>query len=678
MENISFQAMHSPIGANATFALGLNGHGGGFGLQKERVPNQDVFIGIADKHKNISCLPFYKNSTSSQKEDFVKDENNEYNIVVKPFENDQIQRVYGYGSDKFIAENISFEIVTPVKSIPNPKCDSYSSVKDAIAPAIISRLTIDNLDNDEDIKAFFAVSPMIGKTFLSHYTGGEYKGIISNEGYGFAVKNHDNINIMEFADFDISVLFYRSKPSPFFIASMGGLMFDIPAGKKISIDIALGFYISGKVTSGEISCSYYYTNYFNNLTQVLTYAIDNSQRWFSEAEINNERLKNQQISDAKKFLITHSSKAYYASTMLFDNGGEPLWAVNEGTYMMINTMDLMIDHCFFELKYNPWVVKNGLDLYIDKYSYYDQYGISFTHDFGTHNTFSPSGTSSYEVTNLHGCFSFMTGEQLSNWILAAGLYIYKTEDVKWLEKRKYIFLEVLSSMINRTGENSDAIMDIDSNKCGTGAEITTYDSLDTSLGQARRNAYLAVKWFSSYIVLEGLLNKTNPIEAEIAKSCARKCADTIVSFFDENLGYIPAILDGENKSAIIPVVEGLVYLKYLGLDNALSINGEYKELIITLKKHIKTVLVKGNCLFEDGGFKLSQNSNNSWMSKIFISQYVITDILGIELDDTFDEIHKKWWIDGCPSNPAIDQIFDGSQEQRNFHYPRAVTSTLWW
>ena len=66
------------------------------------------------------------------------------------------------------------------------------------------------------------------------------------------------------------------------------------------------------------------------------------------------------------------------------------------------------------------------------------------------------------------------------------------------------------------------------------------------------------------------------------------------------------------------------------------------------------------------------------MSKIFLCEYIAQDLLECEFDyDTSDAAHWSWWADGCPSNPGIDQIIRGTQEEQNFHYPRAVTSYLW-
>ena len=66
---------------------------------------------------------------------------------------------------------------------------------------------------------------------------------------------------------------------------------------------------------------------------------------------------------------THS---YYGSTQLLDVDGQPLWVVNEGEYCMMNTLDLAVDHVFWELEHNPWLVRNLLDTFVRRYSYTDE------------------------------------------------------------------------------------------------------------------------------------------------------------------------------------------------------------------------------------------------------------------------------------------------------------------
>ena len=167
----------------------------------------------------------------------------------------------------------------------------------------------------------------------------------------------------------------------------------------------------------------------------------------------------------QQFLIAHATRSYYGNTELLEidtnAGPEPYWLVNEGEYCMMNTLDLSVDQMFWELDHNPWVVRNLLDNFLKRYSYQDQVkiskapqghagfdaaresnhahvnstlapgGISFTHDQGVNNQFSPFGTGGYELKDLAGCFSFMTQEQLCNWVLIAASYIAKTGDVPW-------------------------------------------------------------------------------------------------------------------------------------------------------------------------------------------------------------------------------------------------------
>ena len=39
---------------------------------------------------------------------------------------------------------------------------------------------------------------------------------------------------------------------------------------------------------------------------------------------------------------------------------------------MMNTLDLAVDHVFWELEHNPWLVRNLLDTFVRRYSYTDE------------------------------------------------------------------------------------------------------------------------------------------------------------------------------------------------------------------------------------------------------------------------------------------------------------------
>ena len=136
------------------------------------------------------------------------------------------------------------------------------------------------------------------------------------------------------------------------------------------------------------------------------------------AEENEHFLEETGLSSMRKKLLCQLVKSFYISSMLMKEGERSRWIVNEGTFLMMNTFDLLIDHLFFECRYHPWTVRNALDFFVESYSYKDQCGISFTHDMGSHYVFTPKGQSSYEIPYLTDCLSYMTQEQLCNWILA--------------------------------------------------------------------------------------------------------------------------------------------------------------------------------------------------------------------------------------------------------------------
>ena len=71
-------------------------------------------------------------------------------------------------------------------------------------------------------------------------------------------------------------------------------------------------------------------------------------------------------------MISHATHSYYGSTQLLEVEGQPLWVVNEGEYCMMNTLDLAVDHVFWELEHNPWLVRNLLDEFVRRYSYTDE------------------------------------------------------------------------------------------------------------------------------------------------------------------------------------------------------------------------------------------------------------------------------------------------------------------
>ena len=60
------------------------------------------------------------------------------------FRAEQINRFYGWGTDRWQADELEFSIHTPFGTIPDPKTATPHHLRDALLPAITARLTLDN------------------------------------------------------------------------------------------------------------------------------------------------------------------------------------------------------------------------------------------------------------------------------------------------------------------------------------------------------------------------------------------------------------------------------------------------------------------------------------------------------------------------------------------------------
>lgn len=479
----------------------------------------------------------------------------------------------------------------------------------------------------------------------------------------------------------------------FGLGRVGALVMDVPAGVRQTYRFAVCFHRSGYVTSG-MDASYYYNRYYSNVESVAEYAMSHFDELKQQALQGNEMLDNKGLNEDQAFMLAHAIRSYYGSTQLLDYKGKPFWIVNEGEYRMMNTFDLTVDQLFYELRMNPWTVRNELDMFVDRYSYVDtvsfpgdktEYpgGISFTHDMGVANAVSRPGYSSYEKYGIDGCFSHMTHEQLVNWVLTAAVYLEHTGDNDWIKQNLTVLKSCLQSMVNRDHpdpEQRNGVMGLDSSRTMGGAEITTYDSLDVSLGQARNNIYLAGKCWAAYLAMEKIFREHGMAElSETAGVQAERCAATIVASVTED-GYIPAVIGEGNDSKIIPAIEGLVFPYFTGCKEALERGGRFGAYIAALDRHLEAVLVQGVCLFEDGGWKISSTSNNSWLSKIYLSQFIARQILGLEWNQAgrdADKAHVEWLTHPEHSIWSwSDQIISGEIIGSKY-YPRGVTAILW-
>ncbi|WP_078382820.1 glycoside hydrolase family 52 protein [Sutcliffiella halmapala] len=699
VKNKFFNAHHSPIGAFSSFTLGFPGSGGGLDLELGRSPRKNVYIGVESRGKEgiYEALPFFDTGEDESKRYDIEnpDPNPDKPKIIHPFAKEVVERDFQLGTDTWKAGDITFTIYTQATPVPEPGTGSDEELKLTIMPAVMAELTVDNTKGTSPRRAFFAYEgndPYSSMRRLDD-TCENIAGVGQGRITAIASANSEVKSAMHFSLENILTTPLQENWT-FGLGPIGALVMDVPAGESKTYEFAICFHRDGYVTAG-LDASYYYTHFFKNIEEVATYALSKCDIVKDKAHQADQLIQGaEHLSDDQKFMLAHSIRSYYGCTQLLDHEGEPFWIVNEGEYRMMNTFDLTVDQLFFELKMNPWTVKNELDMFVKRFSYEDEVrfpgeeqvypgGISFTHDMGVANTISRPQYSSYELYGLDGCFSHMTHEQLVNWVLCAAAYVEHTQDREWLNQNMNIVEKCFTSLLNRDhpdAKKRNGVMGLDSSRVMGGAEITTYDSLDVSLGQARNNIYLAGKCWASYIALERLFAETEKLElSKMAGEQAEKCANTIISHVTED-GYIPAVVGEGNDSKIIPAIEGLVFPYFTNAKEALDPNGRFSDYIKALKKHLETVLVDEVCLFDNGGWKISSTSNNSWLSKIYLSQFIARQILGLKWDEKglkADAAHVDWL-----THPTLsvwswsDQIISGEISGSKY-YPRGVTSILW-
>ena len=690
--NWFFNANHSPIGAYASFTLGHPGASGGPSMETGKPADTNVYIGVQRREgKTYEAFPFFGDAADESKRYDVEKEETESRGFFDPIPLSEVKRTFGAGTDRFEAKDLTFTIYSRAIPVVEPGKGSEEELRHALVPAVLAELTVDNEGCEQERLAFFGTDKVENNSAIRHFTQNGLTGIGQGGKWAFFT---DGEAYTSSGFVPACILGEEDEENwRFNNGNTGLLLLKVPADTKKTWRFAICFYRGDTVTYG-MEMKYYYTKYFSRIEEAGIYALSNFRRIKRESMETDRAFRRSWLTEEQTFMLAQAVRSYYNSTEFLLYNGNPVWIVNEGEFRMMNTMDLTVDQSFFEGRMNPWTIKNELEFYLDNYSYTDQVffageekqypgGLTFCHDCGVANQFTRKGYSSYEKTKLTGCFSYMSQEQLVNWLCCAFVYGEKSGDREWMDQKKTVIQACFESMVNRDHPEEgkrNGIMGLDSSRTKGGAEITTYDSLDTSLGQARNNIYLAGKCWAVYVMLEKYFRERKDSgRAAQANRQAHRCADTLTAHLTQG-GYIPAVIDEDNDSRIIPAIEGLVFPYEAGCREATEEGGEYGAYIRALKTHLLTVLKPGVCLFDDGGWKLSSTSDNSWLSKIYLCEFAARQILGLgdEIDTgKADQTHVKWlthpehsyW---CWSDQIVAGIVTASK-----YYPRGVTSVLW-
>lgn len=683
----SYHVQHSPFGAFASFTCGLVDAPGGFGQSLRGPARQNLYIGFrSDPAARWRLLPFLT-PPRSQEGAFTGDAT----VVQAPRGFDSLrptdyERTLGWASDTWRADGgrFGFSLLTPFGPVPDPARMKRAAARFHLAPIVPGWIEYDNRAGDTPVELIFGVG--VGEDTLRPLgdTAPDLAGFAAGGRFGYATRPGRDIVLQQ--GFDILQPKFLDFRGLHVIAGESALRFTVPAGRRKRFPLVLAFYAAGPVTTGVVA-RYAYTRVFADLEDVLDHGLREFRRYERLAAQRDRELARSKLDADQRFLVAQATHSYLGSSELLWAGGRPLWVMNEGEYRMMNTFDLTVDHLFFELEWHPWAVRDTLDLFVRRYSYRDQHGLSFTHDMGVNDSFTPPGRSSYECDGQPGCFSHMTMEQLLNWVLCACTYAAHTGDRAWLRARRPILLACAESLHRRDHPDPaqrDGLLKQDTARVGPGKEITTYDSLDVSLGQARNNLYLAVKTLGAWILMERAFATLRlPRASASARATADQLTRTLAAKFETDTGFFPAVFEHNNRSRILPAVEGLVYPLFLGYRDAIDRQGRFGPLLTLLERHLRQSLQPGTCLDPvSGGWKMSSTSTNTWFSKIALAQHVVRRLFPSALTPAAraaDRIHADWQrTPGCGRNAMCDQIRSDSGEAcGSRYYPRGVSACLW-
>ena len=682
---------HAPVGALSTFAYGYQGNICGFGTSSSSIPATSgggVIIALSSTN-GIQALPFVSSPSSIA-------------TSASFFATNGVKRILSPCTDQWNipSAGLSFTHYTPAWTMSNIDTATLTDKERFFLPATWMTFTITN--NTSQSEDFYFGLPTAATE--ESFDNGAYEGFTLGEAT-MAVQS-GSCDLLTGASLTAALNG---------VSSGFAFHLSIPAGQTNSLTVVLAYYRS-TIVDTRINASYYYTTLFSSVGNV----IDAAFALYPDAQIRCQQLstsmQNAGLNPYRQFLACEALHSFQCNTAcLIDSNNTLYWREVEGAYGNINTCDLMVDHAFYSVVMHPWALRNVLDTFSGAsdngagsdngigYSFnhplYNETsgaeasasGFSFQHEMGGNTSGGlVSSAPSTDPTEYETVFSYMGQEELDNWILCAGLYWTHTGDNTWLTNNAALLTSCLDSMLLRDDTNSatrDGVTTYVNYSPDSGKyEITSYDSLDPSLQDPRGGAYTAGKNWAAYLAMQAMFTQLgDSTDASTASNEALLCAHSVSNGYNATLGYIPASLVGTNTSATLPVLEGLSLAQWMGFTNATSMTGPYSGMLRALQKHASNVLVSGLCLDSTtGALKITSANANTFPSKVFIAQYAAENILGLTgntVDGTVDQVNATLQMQQSPYQGVSDQInAPGGSTLANssLHYPRLITSSLWW
>jgi hypothetical protein len=339
-DRVTFNAHHAPIGAYASVTLGTPGRSG-FSLESGVAPEQELLVGVRAADGVYEALPLFRAEEGDPLRELAR--------VVRDFD---------ATSDTWTADGVSLRILSPLSGVPEPGAASLLELKDALLPAVLVELTVDNLAGVDPRRAFFGVRATTGPDVGSPRGPTPRLAHVRAEEYGFALSDGEGrmagafsiaLGASSAAGTDVAAVLGGP---PGGSGRIGALRFDVPAHRRITFLIAIAFWHGGSVTCGGArDCSYWYTRLFDDIEAVAVHALENFERLARAHLAATRELDVAALSEQQAFQLAHAIRSYYGNTaLLAAPNGQPLWTVIEGELMFMNTLDLFVDQLFFELR----------------------------------------------------------------------------------------------------------------------------------------------------------------------------------------------------------------------------------------------------------------------------------------------------------------------------------------
>lgn len=627
-----FMTHHAPMGGWCSLTFGLPG--GGVGIEQEALAVQDsgdLLVACARGGETIA-LPFFTTDTASDYEGSVAG-----NAPPKAFRTwkvvpeTKLERRLTPSTDEYSGEGLRLRVTSPRVWHWSPGDSDQFTL--GMLPALVLELEIDNTAYGIPATGFLGLAYKgVGRIEPADWSMDGLSGVIWRDRWGLLAAHDGGVETLRAGS--VARLVESGTKTVHPGGNEGGLLFTVPPHSRRSFTAVFAFCRPGERVTPGIPTTYAHAAAFGSVEGVARYAIANVDRIRRAAAVYDETLAKVVGDPTVMEMLAQASQGYYANTSLLrEASGAWRWSVCEGQFAWRNTLDLAADHLPFELAVHPWVVGNVIDSFIDRYSYRDRVhfageaggghpgGLSFPHDQGNYVAYAPSGRSAYEQPDREGVYSYMTTEQLLNGVYCAAAYALRGGDPAWRTRRLPVARELLQSIENREGRapgGCNGILTAQSDRVGTGKEITTYDALDQALQNSAGNLYIVVKsWCAAVLLERWFLAEKDQDSAARCAALAARVTSALEHHFNEQRQAFPANLVEGGDAYVMAALDPLVVPLSCGLGSEL---GRYSAVLGLLRRHARSCLQAGRCLDAvSGGLRLSSSSANTWPSKVALT-----------------------------------------------------------